>query len=162
MQTGPALAQAALEFARCLGQPCHPTSPHPVLAEPWLPPTHVPAPPPFLPRSGQRVHLVATAALSNVALLLMLYPEARGMVEVVIMGGCLGVGNTGARAGCPASVKHPASAWATQVPAYGALVEWCVFWPGWGAAWPPATPLLLSMLPSLRGLLRHRTCHPAL
>jgi inosine-uridine nucleoside N-ribohydrolase len=33
--------------------------------------------------------------LSNVAVLFMLYPEAIPMVEVVIMGGCLGVGNTG-------------------------------------------------------------------
>ncbi|GAB4819914.1 hypothetical protein N2152v2_006960 [Parachlorella kessleri] len=45
--------------------------------------------------TGQRVHLVAVAALTNVALLLMLYPEVLGMVEVVIMGGCMGVGNTG-------------------------------------------------------------------
>ena len=46
----------------------------------------------------QRVRLVATAALTNVALLLTLFPTVveRDMVEVVLMGGCLGVGNTGA------------------------------------------------------------------
>ncbi|KAI7845743.1 hypothetical protein COHA_000659 [Chlorella ohadii] len=43
-----------------------------------------------------RVALVATAALTNVALLLALYPEVKDMIEIVIMGGCLGVGNTGA------------------------------------------------------------------
>ncbi|PSC68749.1 N-D-ribosylpurine ribohydrolase [Micractinium conductrix] len=43
----------------------------------------------------QRVHLVAVAALTNVALLLALYPEVIEMVEITIMGGCLGVGNTG-------------------------------------------------------------------
>ncbi|KAL4450693.1 hypothetical protein ABPG77_001049 [Micractinium sp. CCAP 211/92] len=42
-----------------------------------------------------RVALVATAALTNVALLLALYPEVADMIEVTIMGGCLGVGNTG-------------------------------------------------------------------
>lgn len=44
---------------------------------------------------GQRVALVATAALTNVALLLTLYPEVLHMINIVIMGGCLGVGNTG-------------------------------------------------------------------
>lgn len=39
--------------------------------------------------------LVATGALTNVALLLAVYPEVVPMVEVVIMGGCLGIGNTG-------------------------------------------------------------------
>lgn len=41
------------------------------------------------------MRLVATAALTNVALLLALYPEVLPMIEVVLMGGCLGVGNTG-------------------------------------------------------------------
>lgn len=39
---------------------------------------------------------MATAALTNVALLLVLYPEVLPMIEIVLMGGCLGVGNTGA------------------------------------------------------------------
>lgn len=38
---------------------------------------------------------MATGALTNVALLLSLYPEVVHMVDVVIMGGCMGVGNTG-------------------------------------------------------------------
>lgn len=42
-----------------------------------------------------KVQLVATGALSNVALLLMIYPEVAEMVDVVLMGGCLGTGNTG-------------------------------------------------------------------
>ena len=38
--------------------------------------------------------LVATGALTNVALLFSVYPELRGAVEVVLMGGALGKGNT--------------------------------------------------------------------
>lgn len=46
---------------------------------------------------GECVALVATGALTNVALLLMLYPEvvSEGMIEIVLMGGAVGVGNTG-------------------------------------------------------------------
>eukprot|EP00959_Pyramimonas_sp_CCMP1952_P181338 3791627-Pyramimonas_sp.AAC.1 len=51
---------------------------------------------------GGRVALVATGSLTNVALLLTLYPEVLPMVEVVFMGGSMGAGNTG-----PVSVaKH--------------------------------------------------------
>lgn len=46
-------------------------------------------------REEQRVALVATAALTNIALLLTLYPEVVHMVDIIIMGGCLGIGNTG-------------------------------------------------------------------
>ena len=46
-------------------------------------------------RGGCKSTLVATGALTNVALLLQLFPEVVDMVEVVIMGGCLGLGNTG-------------------------------------------------------------------
>lgn len=45
--------------------------------------------------NGRIVKLVATGALTNVALMFALYPEVLTMIEVVIMGGCLGVGNTG-------------------------------------------------------------------
>lgn len=45
--------------------------------------------------SGDRVRLVATGALSNVALLIILYPEVLEKVEICVMGGCVGVGNTG-------------------------------------------------------------------
>lgn len=38
---------------------------------------------------------MCTGALTNAALLLMLYPEVVGMIEIVIMGGCMGIGNTG-------------------------------------------------------------------
>lgn len=44
---------------------------------------------------GQRVLLVCTASLTNAALLITLYPQTIEMLEIVIMGGCLGVGNTG-------------------------------------------------------------------
>ncbi len=40
------------------------------------------------------MQLVCTGALSNAALLLMLFPEVMPMIEVTLMGGCLGVGNT--------------------------------------------------------------------
>ncbi|KAG2425076.1 hypothetical protein HXX76_013985 [Chlamydomonas incerta] len=42
-----------------------------------------------------RVRLVCTGALTNAALLLALYPEAAAWVEVVLMGGAMGIGNTG-------------------------------------------------------------------
>ena len=45
--------------------------------------------------AGTKVQVVATGALSNIALLLMLYPDIVGMIEVVLMGGALGIGNTG-------------------------------------------------------------------
>jgi NADH:ubiquinone oxidoreductase subunit 6 (subunit J) len=45
--------------------------------------------------SGKRVCLVCTGALTNAALLILLYPEIISMVDIVIMGGCIGVGNTG-------------------------------------------------------------------
>ena len=37
---------------------------------------------------------MCTGALSNAALLLMLYPEVMPMIEITLMGGCLGIGNT--------------------------------------------------------------------
>lgn len=43
----------------------------------------------------ERVTVIATGALTNVALLLIVYPEARDMIDIVFMGGALGVGNTG-------------------------------------------------------------------
>ncbi len=42
-----------------------------------------------------KVQLVATGALTNVALLISLYPEVGDMIDIVIMGGSLGLGNTG-------------------------------------------------------------------
>lgn len=44
---------------------------------------------------GERVALVATGALTNVALLLILYPEVTAMVDITLMGGAMGMGNTG-------------------------------------------------------------------
>lgn len=46
-------------------------------------------------RGGEKVALVAVGALTNVALLLLLYPEVIPMVDIVVMGGCMGIGNTG-------------------------------------------------------------------
>jgi inosine-uridine nucleoside N-ribohydrolase len=42
-----------------------------------------------------KVQLVATGALTNVAVLLILFPEVVDMIEIVLMGGALGIGNTG-------------------------------------------------------------------
>ncbi len=36
--------------------------------------------------------MVAIGPLTNVALLLIIYPEVIPMIEIVIMGGCLGIG----------------------------------------------------------------------
>ncbi|EIE23541.1 putative tRNA synthetase [Coccomyxa subellipsoidea C-169] len=46
-------------------------------------------------KRGRPVCLVCTGALTNAALLLLLYPEVIPMIEVVLMGGCIGSGNTG-------------------------------------------------------------------
>ena len=43
----------------------------------------------------QRVRVICTGALTNVAMLVSLYPEVIPRLEVVLMGGALGVGNTG-------------------------------------------------------------------
>ncbi|KAL4513671.1 hypothetical protein Ndes2526B_g05026 [Nannochloris sp. 'desiccata'] len=43
----------------------------------------------------RKVQLVATGALTNVALLLILFSEVIDMIEIVLMGGALGIGNTG-------------------------------------------------------------------
>lgn len=46
-------------------------------------------------KSGEKVTLIFTGPLTNGAALFILYPEIKDMVEVVLMGGCMGVGNTG-------------------------------------------------------------------
>ena len=43
----------------------------------------------------QRVRVICTGALTNVAMLVSLYPEVIVRLEVVLMGGAMGVGNTG-------------------------------------------------------------------
>ncbi|EFJ39878.1 hypothetical protein VOLCADRAFT_100438, partial [Volvox carteri f. nagariensis] len=42
-----------------------------------------------------KVRLICTGALTNAALLLTVYPEVVDWLEVALMGGCMGVGNTG-------------------------------------------------------------------
>lgn len=37
------------------------------------------------------VQLICTGALSNAAMLLLLYPEVKPMIEITIMGGAMGV-----------------------------------------------------------------------
>lgn len=44
--------------------------------------------------ANTKIKLIATASLTNVALLLTLYPQIIPMIDIIIMGGCLGVGNT--------------------------------------------------------------------
>ena len=39
--------------------------------------------------------MICTGALTNVALLVSLYPEVIPRLEVVLMGGAMGIGNTG-------------------------------------------------------------------
>ena len=63
-------------------------------------PTFVPLPPFSLLLLGcrgrlQKVRVICTGALTNVALLVSLYPEVIPRIEVVLMGGAIGVGNTG-------------------------------------------------------------------
>jgi inosine-uridine nucleoside N-ribohydrolase len=43
----------------------------------------------------QKVQLICTGALTNAALLLLLYPEVQDMIEITIMGGALGVSQSG-------------------------------------------------------------------
>ncbi|KAJ1487697.1 Inosine/uridine-preferring nucleoside hydrolase domain-containing protein [Baffinella frigidus] len=47
-------------------------------------------------RSGTKTHVVATGTLTNVALLLKLYPEVKQrIVSITLMGGAIGSGNRG-------------------------------------------------------------------
>jgi hypothetical protein len=50
-----------------------------------------------VPTSAPPLQLICTGALTNAALFLTLYPElgVEGRVEIVLMGGAIGVGNTG-------------------------------------------------------------------
>lgn len=49
------------------------------------------------PEHGQ-VQLICTGALTNAALLLLLYPEVKPMIDITIMGGAIGVSPTAAAA----------------------------------------------------------------
>ncbi len=42
----------------------------------------------------KKVQFVATGSLTNLALLILLYPEICSMIEITLMGGALGIGNT--------------------------------------------------------------------
>lgn len=44
---------------------------------------------------GDRIWLVCTGSLTNVALLLSLYPSLKSCIQISLMGGALGIGNTG-------------------------------------------------------------------
>lgn len=59
-------------------------------------------------RTGQPVYLVCTACLTNAALLLILYPQVKPMIKLVLMGGSLGKGNTGSVA--EYNIQHDAEA----------------------------------------------------
>jgi inosine-uridine nucleoside N-ribohydrolase len=45
--------------------------------------------------SGEKVWLVCTGSLTNAALLLTLHPELKVHIQISLMGGALGIGNTG-------------------------------------------------------------------
>ncbi len=45
--------------------------------------------------TGEQIELVAIGSLTNVALLLTLFPEVKSGVRITIMGGAMGIGNTG-------------------------------------------------------------------
>jgi inosine-uridine nucleoside N-ribohydrolase len=45
--------------------------------------------------TGEQIELVAIGSLTNVALLLMLFPEVKSRIRITIMGGAMGIGNTG-------------------------------------------------------------------
>ena len=49
----------------------------------------------FHDATGTRAALVATGALTNIALLLWTYPDVANIADVFLMGGARGVGNTG-------------------------------------------------------------------
>ncbi|CAF5015739.1 unnamed protein product, partial [Rotaria magnacalcarata] len=43
---------------------------------------------------GRPVTLIATGQLTNVALLLKVFPQiTKSLLEIVLMGGCIGIGN---------------------------------------------------------------------
>lgn len=44
--------------------------------------------------NGQKIHWVSTGSLTNLALLLTLFPELASWIDITFMGGALGIGNT--------------------------------------------------------------------
>ncbi|HOY94220.1 MAG TPA: nucleoside hydrolase [Catalimonadaceae bacterium] len=46
-------------------------------------------------KTGEKIDLVAIGSLTNVALLLTLFPEVKSWIRITIMGGTMGIGNTG-------------------------------------------------------------------
>jgi len=69
----------------------------------------------------EKVQLVAIGALTNIALLLILYPEVAPMIDITIMGGCLGIGAPmllicrlqvhSSPALCPGNGRAPLQSW---------------------------------------------------
>ena len=56
---------------------------------------------------GQKVHIMCTGALTNVAVLLILFPEVLACIEqIVLMGGAIGSGNTNPCAEFNMQVRH--------------------------------------------------------
>jgi inosine-uridine nucleoside N-ribohydrolase len=43
---------------------------------------------------NQKINFVATGSLTNLAMLLLLFPDFSSMIEITLMGGALGIGNT--------------------------------------------------------------------
>ena len=48
----------------------------------------------FHKTNAKKVQFVATGSLTNLAMLILLFPEISAMIEITIMGGALGIGNT--------------------------------------------------------------------
>lgn len=49
----------------------------------------------FYKETGQIVDLVCTGSLTNIALMLTLFPEIAPAIRITLMGGAMGIGNTG-------------------------------------------------------------------
>lgn len=76
------------------GKPLFPLQPPPATEAAWLPAMrdgilNAAA------QTGEKVWLVCTGSLTNAALLLSLHPEIKPLIQVSLMGGAMGLGNTG-------------------------------------------------------------------
>jgi hypothetical protein len=76
------------------------------------------------PQAGP-VQLICTGALSNAAMLLLLYPEVKPLIEITIMGGAMGVSAAGSHGGMKGSSVVEGSWVYMLAVGVGVVMIWC-------------------------------------